>query len=137
MAYMTQTAEKVKGWLKHHVQVRVLLVLLLVVLCVLELQAIVEKVREAEERQDKYFHYQSGMVVRSKDVITPEEIEPWMTFSYINFVFKLPRAYLIEALGIDDAQYPDIQINRYARLHGIDSSQLIEKIRAAVVSRTH
>ncbi len=39
------------------------------------------------------------------------EIRSWMTFRYINTVFKLPQDYLKNSLAIDNAHYPNLSID--------------------------
>ena len=45
-------------------------------------------------------------------------IRPWMTFDYINTIFKLPKDYLKTELGITDNRYPRLSINQSARTSG-------------------
>jgi hypothetical protein len=41
-------------------------------------------------------------------------IQSWMTFDYINKVFRLPTSYLESFLHISDSHYPNMLISQYA-----------------------
>ena len=47
------------------------------------------------------------------------KITPWMTFDYINTIFKLDPSYLKNALLIDDTRYPNIRLDNYAKRHNL------------------
>jgi hypothetical protein len=66
--------------------------------------------------------------------ITINDIGPWMTFDYLNVVFKLEPNYLKNALGISDNRYPNININMYARHYNIPLQNLLQNIKQAITS---
>jgi hypothetical protein len=45
---------------------------------------------------------------------TPAQVQSWMTFRYINLVFRLEPDFFKSQLGITDAHYPNISINTLA-----------------------
>ncbi len=104
-------------------------IIVLFLFCFFEVRSIVVDLHEKHESGD---FYRRGRVVRSVDLSTPDEIQPWMTFHYINFVFKLPDSYLSSTLGLAGDQYPNIQITRYARLYQLDLTELMTQIKDAV-----
>lgn len=55
-------------------------------------------------------------------------ITHWMTFDYINTIFKLDPSYLKNALLIDDTRYPNIRIDNYARRHNINLPVFMQNI---------
>lgn len=61
-------------------------------------------------------------------------IQPWMTFEYLDFAYKLPPAYLQLGLNITDAQYPRISIQQYAATAGIDPAVLTGQVISLVQS---
>ncbi len=63
--------------------------------------------------------------------LTPDDIQGWMTFDYINFVFNLPPDYLRETLSIEDSKYPRVTLGRYASKTGINVAVLIQNIQKA------
>jgi len=63
-------------------------------------------------------------------------IQSWMTFDYINTIFKLPPAYLQTALGITDAHYPHISLTRYAHTNKIDTNTFLTEVENTVASST-
>lgn len=61
-----------------------------------------------------------------------DDIQPWMTFDYINVLFHLPKTLLQASLGITDHRYPNITIIRYAHSRYIRSQTLIQQIQNAI-----
>ncbi|HWC57410.1 MAG TPA: hypothetical protein VG621_00445 [Candidatus Paceibacterota bacterium] len=61
------------------------------------------------------------------------QIQPWMTFSYINFLYDLPEGYLKSTLAIPDMRYPNVEIRHYAKKYGIDQATLIHAIAIAII----
>lgn len=57
-----------------------------------------------------------------------DDIEPWMSVGYINFVYNLPDPYLKEKLGITDIDYPNIRLKRISLEQNIPFDQLHEHI---------
>jgi hypothetical protein len=64
--------------------------------------------------------------------VSVADISSWMTFDYINKVFKLPPAYLKQALQINDAKYPVLTIGQYAKKTKNNISLLITNTQSAV-----
>ena len=60
------------------------------------------ELRPAREFHGNYIHTQ---------IISSDQIQAWMTFSYINYIFNLPPNYLLGALNIKDNRYPNLGIN--------------------------
>ena len=59
-------------------------------------------------------------------------IRAWMTFDYLNVVFKLSPDYFKNNLSITDPKYPNIRIDRYAMNQGIKSQELLYKIQQLI-----
>jgi hypothetical protein len=59
-------------------------------------------------------------------------ISDWMTFDYLNRIFKLPPTYLKDVLNITDARYPRLSIRRYAATDLLNSSAAVQDVRAAI-----
>lgn len=60
------------------------------------------------------------------------EIGVWMTFDYINFIFKLPSDYLQNYLSINDNRYPNIKIGHYIKENRLNPSVFIPTVKQAV-----
>jgi len=73
-------------------------------------------------------HYKNQGIVP----IQVSDIHTWMTFDYLNVVFKLPTDYLKNKLSITDPRYPNIIINRYALLNDINPQQLLYTIQQLI-----
>ena len=59
-------------------------------------------------------------------------IQPWMTFDYVNTIFKLPATYLKDTLNISDSSFPKISLAKYAKSKGIATSDFLVTVRNAV-----
>ena len=59
-------------------------------------------------------------------------IKPWMTFNYINKIFNLPNEYLKTGLGISDAKYPNITIQKSIQTQGASSTAYLEELKGLV-----
>ena len=59
-------------------------------------------------------------------------IDTWMTFSYINTIFKLPPNYLKDNLQISNRRYPNMSLIGYIRGNGLDRDAFLESVRTAV-----
>lgn len=59
-------------------------------------------------------------------------IASWMTFDYLNIVFKLPPDYLKNELNITDARYPRLTIKRLAVDRKANAALILTGVKAAV-----
>lgn len=77
----------------------------------------------------KFPNYKS---FQEKRPLAPEDIQGWMTFEYINFVFKLPPEYLKQTFSIEGSQYPKTTLKRYANKAGLDATTFVRNVEEAV-----
>ena len=59
-------------------------------------------------------------------------VAPWMTFDYINKLFKLPANYLKVNLNISDTRYPNLSLNAYTRGKKLDRIFFLANVKKAV-----
>ena len=123
-------------WLKHHANVRAILIFILFVLCAFELESIWRGLEAAYTTTDPYITYHHGQIVHENPVVRTRDIQPWMTFQYVNFVFKLPPNYLADALVLTDPRYPKVQIGRYARTHALPLATFVQEVQTTVAGYT-
>ena len=64
--------------------------------------------------------------------IDPGAIASWMTFDYLNMVFKMPPTYLKSALNITDARYPRLTIKHLSDDNKADPALILTEVKAAV-----
>ncbi len=74
----------------------------------------------------------SGALHHQVLVTDPNYIEGWMTFRYINTIFKLPENYLPHYLQVTIARYPNLTLDSYSKSYHLDKLVFTEKIRQAV-----
>lgn len=112
---------------------RNLLITALLVLCAVEINALTRDVRVAFQEDEFRHQYEAahGLNSNNPDI---NDIDTWMTFDYINTVFKLPPSYLKTALSVQDPHYPNIHIARYARNNRLDAETALQKVRSAVAA---
>ncbi len=127
---MKEYFKKIRTWLNNYSPLRTLLIFCLLLACLFEISFIVQNLRAASKNSNKFLINQT---LPNRFITTAEEIDQWMTFSYINFIFKLPSDYLKTILSITDPRYPNIPIERYARKHHISIPQLLEQIKNSIV----
>lgn len=56
----------------------------------------------------------------------------WMTFDYLNKLFKLPPNYLQSALGIADPRYPRLTVSGWAKGAKLDSTTAMSRLQDVV-----
>jgi hypothetical protein len=62
------------------------------------------------------------------------EIQSWMTFRYVDFVFHLPPGYLAGQLGIAGSSYTNETLGAYSATHGIPTAAFLQSVQSAVAS---
>lgn len=72
----------------------------------------------------------------SRQILSPTQIQDWMTFSYINFTFNLPPNYLSGKLAITDSRYPNLGINQYTKTQKLNAADFLVKVQDAVSQYT-
>lgn len=73
-------------------------------------------------------HHRTGI----RPLPIASEIQGWMTFRYINYVFNLPANYLDSKLNISDPHYPNITLNKYAGAHALGQAAFLLSVKNAV-----
>jgi hypothetical protein len=61
-----------------------------------------------------------------------QDVKPWMTFEYLNMLFKLPPQHFKEVLHITSARYPRITIGGAAQRAGIPADIFVEKVKSVL-----
>ena len=59
-------------------------------------------------------------------------IQSWMTFDYINVMFKLPSDYLKIVLNISNAAYPKISLIKYSKIEKVDITNFLVSVKKVV-----
>ena len=62
----------------------------------------------------------------------PDQIQSWMTFSYINHIFRLPSDYLSTSLTIQESRYPNLTISRYAKTKNLNDLDFLKQVQGSV-----
>jgi hypothetical protein len=70
--------------------------------------------------------------LRQPSALEPAAIATWMTFDYLNMVFKMPPDYLKNELNITDARYPRLTIKRMATDRKANAALILTGVKAAV-----
>lgn len=63
---------------------------------------------------------------------SPQQIQAWMTFDYINHIFNLTPDYLKQALNITDKKYPNVSLQSYAKQNNLNGQIFLQSIKQAV-----
>jgi hypothetical protein len=129
-----------KHWLKKHWVVIFLIVIILALFFTIRYFIYsLEKSYTEGELHTPYYHHRGSNKAQSQSAapeVSINDIQAWMTFDYVNVVFKLPKDYLKNILGINDARYPNIRIDRYGRDYHIDQTVLLTTIKKYITTYT-
>jgi len=63
---------------------------------------------------------------------SPDQIQDWMTFSYLNYIFNLPLDYLASALSIHDSRYPNLTVGAYIKAKNLNTADFLKQVRGFV-----
>ena len=74
----------------------------------------------------RYRHMASNVTFHTRHIrgseVQVENIQPWMTFGYINQTFMIPEEYLKNRMRITDEKYPNITLNKESITSGVPVS---------------
>ena len=71
---------------------------------------------------------------RSGNIQDISNIQPWMTFDYLNKFFRIPPSYLSDTLHIQDSRYPRFSLSHYAKSQRKDPSLILKRVQGAIES---
>lgn len=77
-------------------------------------------------------HFPKLYIGHWQKAAVPGDINGWMTFEYINFVFKLPPEYLKETFGLENVGYPWVTVRHVARVQKTDLVVFLGQIQDTV-----
>ena len=69
-----------------------------------------------------------------KHPITVVDIQPWMTFGYLNAVFRLPPKLLQEQLGITSSQYPRLSLQNFSSQTHQNPAAVVTRVQSIISS---
>ena len=88
--------------------------------------------------------YSSGVIrpvfsrIRRRSVVRPtlqpQQIAGWMTFRYVNYVFRLPASYLSTKLNIGNSGYPNITLDQYSKSNKLNQAAFVESVKQALTA---
>ena len=125
----TPTPIKKKRYLELGLAVGITALLVLTVLLVREYQR-VQVLEHATSRGRAWIEaVHNTRTLGPSDVAT---IQSWMTFEYISRAFNLPPQYLQSKLSLNNAKFPRITIDDYAKDAGVVPATLLSQVQTAV-----
>lgn len=119
----------VKNKLKNLSLTQAILSIVLLVLCIVVLVWFFYDVHFVYRHGAFHPHYHN----RESGLVTANDIQPWMTFDYVNFAFALPANYLRDTLNIKDLNYPRLQIGHYAKNNNLDQQKFLDELKKTVL----
>lgn len=105
----------------------------LIILCVLSLVIFIVTFDRFKKEGDFTISYSIKNHENFNNKHNINEVGVWMTFDYINFIFKLPPDYLKNYLSINDARYPNIKVGHYIRENNLNPAVFIQDIKQAIM----
>lgn len=125
--------EILNGFGKYIKYAMIVLVVVLVVLGIFLLRSYMGLLRE-QVISTREFRLSASL--REHGPLTANDvgvIRPWMTFDYINLLFKVPPSYLQKTLSISaTSSYPQISIYNYAGKEGVNSTMVTDQVESAL-----
>ena len=113
---------------KSSAKKNMLIFVILLVLLVLVLVSFVRSLDSFYSTGQLRIHHRNQQI--SSEQIN--NIRGWMTFDYINVVFKLSSDYLKNGLNITDPKYPNLRIDQYAKKQKINVQQVLLTIQQLI-----
>ena len=107
----------------------ILIVVFVIIVTLLAVIVLRKQKMENSHSLQYYVRSHRRLPVRQGDVVY---IASWMTFDYINKAFDLPSIYLEKRLVINDARYPFVTLQKYAKDASLNSALVIQGVRESV-----
>jgi len=80
------------------------------------------------------YSIRKGHPTRLNHAVNINSINTWMTFDYINVIFKLPKNYLQNTFNITDPRYPNIRIGNYTKQHNLNLREFMHNLELAITN---
>lgn len=108
----------------------------LILICLVSLAWFFSNIRRSYKSGTLQTEYRinHGHPIHLPTNLNPNSINNWMTFDYLNVVFKLPPDYLKNNLKINDPRYPNISLNHYIRENNFNSSIFLHNIQNLIIN---
>jgi hypothetical protein len=80
------------------------------------------------------YSIRKGHPTRLSHSVSVNSINTWMTFDYINVIFKLPKNYLQTTFNITDPRYPNIRVGNYIKQHNLNLREFMNSLELAITN---
>jgi hypothetical protein len=127
----THTTEKIMKYLKYAI------VALVVVLVLLGALFIWNYLSLMHARLINARELELSAMVQNHGPLTANDVglvRPWMTFDYINTLFKISPDYLRTGMSITDASYPRLSLSGYAKYQGTSTAAVLGDVESSLAA---
>ncbi|HUC31199.1 MAG TPA: hypothetical protein VMR99_00715 [Candidatus Paceibacterota bacterium] len=110
---------------------RYAIIILAILLIILGILLVREYLTLRREQIINARELQLSAILKSHGPLTADDvavIQPWMTFSYINTLFKISPDYLKTNLSISDLSYPQLSLSEYANYENVDVITVMNQV---------
>lgn len=117
--------------------IKKIITIILVILCLASLIWFIFSIKELHGLGDLRSNY--NFKKHSTDLnntTNVNNIMPWMTFDYINVIFRLDPTYLKNNLMINNPRYPNIRIDNYTKHLHLDTQAFLHNIQQVITNYT-
>ena len=122
-------------WIHNKKIIKKAIIIILALLCLASLVWFVITIKDLHESGELKVNYDIRKYQNyPHNIVTINNLKAWMTFDYINVVFKLDRNYLKNTFMIDDPRYPNIRLDSYAKHHNLNQQQFLQDIEQAITN---
>jgi len=114
-----------------------IIIIILAILCLASLIWFIfsiNKLRRSGELRSNYNFKKHSIYLHNMTNVN--NIMPWMTFDYINVIFRLDPSYLKNNLMINNPRYPNIRIDNYTKYLHLDTQVFLHNIQQAITNYT-
>jgi len=122
------------NWLKKDENLRKVFLIIILIACFFDYISLKTEKKKLYSTFQNYSgsKYNWRQIRKTEININTKDIQSWMTFSYLNFVFKLPKDYLRTTLNINTSKYPNISIQKYTKLSNLDTNNFISQLKESI-----
>jgi len=125
------TTAKILKYIKYAMIALVVVLFLLTVLFVWDYVSLT-RARIINDRE-----MELSTIVRNHGPLTANDVglvRPWMTFDYINTLFKIPPDYLRAQLSITDTSYPRLSLSGYAKYQQTSTAVVLAAVESSLTT---
>ena len=127
-----------KNFFSYQKNKKIVIIIILAILCLISLIWFILSIKELRRSGELRSNYNfKKHLTYLHNITNANNIMPWMTFDYINVIFRLDPVYLKNNLMINDPRYPNIRIDNYTKRLHLNTQIFLHYLQQAITNYTH